>query len=195
MTYNEKKSLYESIMKDVDKIVKKRLNESLFDFVIIKKGPNKKTWNYNGYVIELKSDRNKYIVLLESKCKGISYEMHIENESDSSITQEEKNILFNALYDLLKDNDVLTSFGGCTPGGLIAIENLIKKYRFKKIGTYSGEKLYWSSPRLIGSKRFNDFINNPEHRDMYKIIDKSKPLSVDNTTPIISVIKKIKVNL
>jgi len=190
MTYNEKKSLYESIMKDVDKIVKKRLNESLFDFVIIKKGPNKKTWNYNGYVIELKSDRNKYIVLLESKCKGISYEMHIENESDSSITQEEKNILFNALYDLLKDNDVLTSFGGCTPGGLIAIENLIKKYRFKKIGTYSGEKLYWSSPRLIDSKRFNDFINNPEHRDMYKIIDKSKPLSVDNTTPIISVIKK-----
>ena len=28
MTYNEKKSLYESIMKDVAKIVKRRLNES-----------------------------------------------------------------------------------------------------------------------------------------------------------------------
>jgi hypothetical protein len=28
MTYNEKKSLYESIMKDVAKTVKRRLNES-----------------------------------------------------------------------------------------------------------------------------------------------------------------------
>jgi hypothetical protein len=109
MTYNEKKFLYDNIMKEVSKIVKKHLNESIFDSVNIKKGPNKKTWNYNGYVIELKSDINKYIVLLESKYKGISYEMHIENESDSSITQEEKDILFNALYDLLKDNDVLTS--------------------------------------------------------------------------------------
>lgn len=190
MKYNEKRFLYERIMKDIAKIVKKHLNESEFDSVIIKKGPNKKTWNYNGFVIELKSDRNKYIVLLESKYKEISYEIHIENESDSPITQEEKDILFNALYDLLKDNDVLTSFGGCTPGGLVAIENLIKKYRFKKIGTYSGEKLYWSSPRLVNSKKFNEFINNPEHRNKFKIIDKSEPLTVDNTIPIISVIKK-----
>ena len=31
MTYNEKKSLYESIMKDVSKIVKKKLNEEFID--------------------------------------------------------------------------------------------------------------------------------------------------------------------
>lgn len=31
MTYNEKKSLYESIMKDVAKTVKRRLNEDLSD--------------------------------------------------------------------------------------------------------------------------------------------------------------------
>ena len=70
--------------------------------------------------------------------EGISYEIHIENESGSPITQDEKDILFNALYGLLKNNDVLTSFGGCTPGGLVAMENLVKKYGFKKIGEYSG---------------------------------------------------------
>ena len=30
MTYNEKKSLYESIMKEVAKTVKKRINESFY---------------------------------------------------------------------------------------------------------------------------------------------------------------------
>ena len=30
MTYNEKKSLYESIMKDVAKTVKRKLNESFY---------------------------------------------------------------------------------------------------------------------------------------------------------------------
>lgn len=167
-----------------------QMDKSEFGSVIIKKGKNKKTWNRNGYVIELKSDRNKYLVLLESEQRGVSYELHIENESGSPITQDEKDILFNALYGLLKDNDVLTSFGGCTPGGLTAIENLVRKYGFKKIGTYSGEKLYWSSPRLIDSKKFDNFINNPKHKDMFKVVDRSKPLSLDNTVPIISVIKK-----
>ena len=179
-------------IKRIDEMVEpnSQIDKDEFDSVIIEKGPNKKTWNYKGYVIELKSCTDKYIVLIESKHKGISYEIHIENESSSAITQKEKDILFNALYNSLKGNDVLTSFGGCTPGGLVAIENLVKKYGFKKIGTYSGKKLYWSSPRLIDSKKFNDFINNPRHKDMFKVIDDSKPLSIDNTIPIISVIKK-----
>lgn len=157
--------------------------------VIIRTGPNKKTWGCNGYVIELRLNKDKYIVLLESSQKGISYEMHIKNKSDSQITQEEKDILFDALYNFLEDNDVLTSFGGCTPGGLTAIENLIKKYGFEKIDSYHGEYLYWATG-LIDNKKFDNWINKPEHRNMFEIIDNSKPLSISNTLPIIPVIKK-----
>ena len=160
------------------------------DSVVIKKGPDKKTWGRDGYVIELKSDSDKYIVLLKSEHKGVSYEIHIENESGHPITQEEKDILFKALYDSLKENDVVTSFGGCTPGGLVAMDNLVRKYGFRRIGSYSGEELYWSSPRLIDSGKFDDFIKNPKHRGMFKVVDDSKPLSFGNTAPVISIVKK-----
>ena len=58
MTYNEKKSLYESIMKDVAKIVKRRINEQ-FDMLkneilqrvmMIRKEMSSETFNNIAYV-------------------------------------------------------------------------------------------------------------------------------------------------
>lgn len=158
--------------------------------VIIEKGPNEKTWHNEGYVISLASDRNKYIVLLKSTHKNISYEIHIENESGWPITQNEKDILFRALYDSLEKGDVITSFGGCTPGGLSAMQNLVKKYGFTKIGEYSGEHIYWSSPRLVDCNNFNKWINNPEHKNMFTVKKPSEPLTMENTKPVIWIVRK-----
>lgn len=150
-------------------------------------GTGRKTWNQEGLTLSLKSDENKYFVMLTSK-KKFDWLLHFENDSDSPYTNEEKLTLIEASVDLMNSGDIISTEGGVTPGGISCLKRY-QMYGFDIIGTNSGESVYWASPRILDAKKFAKWIQTADPTD-YKVIDKTKPLTIENTRPVVKVLKK-----
>lgn len=115
--------------------------------------------------------------------------MHFENFSDEPYTDKEKDILLTALSAVVDAGEVVTTEGGVTPGGISAIKKLCNK-GFTKIGTNSGKRVYWA-PTLIDFSKFCKWISSADKED-YKRNDKTSWPNLDNTSPVVWVIRKNK---
>ena len=166
--------------------------DNSFESKIIIEGSNEKTWNRDGFSISLRDQYMKYIAVLVSSKEKYDYFIHFENETSpySPYTNEEKDILFKALSQHLKSGDVITTEGGVTPGGISAFKKLALYYGFEIIGKHEGKSVYWASPRILDKSKMKEWFENPEHKKDFKVIDFSKPVSIENTTPIVVVLKK-----
>lgn len=150
-------------------------------------GTGRKTWNLEGISLSLKSDENKYFVMLTSK-KKFDWLLHFENDSDSPYTTEEKLTLIGASSDLMDTGDIISTEGGITPGGISCLKRY-QMYGFDIIGKNSGQNVYWASPRILDANKFAKWIQTADPSD-YIIIDKTKPLTIENTRPVVSVLQK-----
>jgi len=113
----------------------------------------------------------KYFAVLVSNKQKYDYLLHFENETDGKpYTDDEKNILFNALANSLSSGDIVTTEGGVTPGGISAFKKLTN-YGFKIIGKHDGKSVYWASPRILDKEKLNKWLANPEHKKDFKIIN------------------------
>lgn len=146
------------------------------------------TWDMDGFYVALNDEPRKYMVALLSPFHNIDWDIHMENKSGSPMTSEEKDILFKALTDNMVSGDVVTSHGGCTPGGISGIKNLAN-YGFKVIGTNSGKDVYWASFNLLDMDKFNKWIQHAPKED-YIVIDETKPLTLDNVRPVLKIMQK-----
>lgn len=169
-----------------------QLKNNIQDFFskqpVIIEGIGPKTWNMEGLSISLKTDNMKYFVLLVSGKSKYDWIIHFENESDTSYTDEEKEILFTAVREIVQPGEVITTEGGVTPGGIHALRKLLA-HGFSEIDTNSGKNVYWASSRLLNETKFNLWIQHADPDD-YKVINKKEPLSIDNTKPVVLVIQR-----
>ena len=172
----------------MNKIVKEAV-ETYYSQPTIIEGPGEKTWGLPGFSITLKTNYMKYFVVLLANSKKYDYYLHFENESDEPYTEREKNILFTALSSVLKKGDRVTTSGGVTPGGISALKNLII-YNFEIEEYISNDQIQWASDRLFNKEKFAAWVKNPKHKNDFKIIDNTKPITKDNTKPVIPVLVK-----
>ena len=105
------------------------------DVTIEGQGP--KTFNREGLSISLKAEPMKYFVLLTSNKKNVDWIIHFENNSEKPFTDEEKFILFDAVADVIQPDDIVTTEGGVTPGGISALKHM-PFHGYKIIGKNSG---------------------------------------------------------
>lgn len=154
--------------------------------VIIGGKSHEKTWDREGLSLSLKSDEDKYFVMLTSN-KKFDWLLHFENDSDTPYTNEEKITLIEAATDLMDSGDIISTEGGVTPGGISCLKRF-EIFGFDIIGTHSGEDVYWA-PTLTDPKKWARWIQTADPND-YIVIDKSKPLSIENTRPVVKVLKK-----
>lgn len=168
-------------------LIKDTLEKFFNNHDVIIEDKNEKTWNLDGISISLKQDHLKYFVLLTSNKDGIDWFIHFENHSTTPFTSEEKYTLYLAVADIIEDGDVVTTEGGVTPGGISAIKNL-SKYGFQKIGENKGKNVYWSE-NLMDYTKFNKWLINAKPTD-YVVKDKTKFLTLDNTAPIVWIMRK-----
>jgi hypothetical protein len=166
--------------------------DNSFENKVILEGPNEKTWNRDGFSISLKDQYMKYIAVLLSPKDRYDYFVHFENETYpfSPYTEEEKDILFKALSQHLKSGDIITTEGGVTPGGISAFKKLALYYGFEIIRTHEGKSVYWASKRILDESKMKEWFANPLHKKDFKVIDPSKPITIENTKPVVVVLKK-----
>lgn len=150
-------------------------------------GKGIKTWDSEGISLSLKSDENKYFVMLTSD-KKFDWLLHFENDSDSPYTDEEKFTLIQATVDLMDSGDIISTEGGVTPGGISCLKRF-EMFGFDIIGTHSGGSVYWASSKLIDYNKWIKWIQTADPSD-YIVIDKSQPLTIDNTRPVVKVLRK-----
>lgn len=125
--------------------------------------------------------------------------LHISNETSESFTEEELDRLIRSVAEYMQVGEKLTTRGGVTPGGL----NLIKRfanYGFDKVGEYCDEfMLMWSGkslckefklPLILDYEKFAQWLNNPAHKDDFKILKNNAKLSEKNTCPIVWELEK-----
>lgn len=176
----------------MNQIVKRIVEAFYNNEPTIIEGPNEKTWNLNGFSISLTNCYMKYFAILASKKEKFDWFIHFENETEPNVpyTDEEKDILFKALANNIKKGAVITTEGGVTPGGISALKKL-ENYGFKIIGKHSGKSVYWASDRLLDKDKLNKWLNEPNHKSDFKIIDNTKPISKDNVKPVVAILKKI----
>lgn len=120
--------------------------------------------------------------------QGVNY-MHLYAPKGGRISESELCRLLQSVAEYVPSGEVVTSRGGCTPGGLCAIKRLVK-YGFEKIGEYSGCDLDWSEP-LIDKAKYIRFVNNPKHYGDYHLLDEREQRQMKNTVPIIWTLRKI----
>lgn len=173
----------------MDLLIKKTL-EGFFnnpDIIIEPQGP--KTFNREGIAVCLKKEPLKYFVLLTSNKYNIDWILHFENDSEKEFTPDEKFILFDAISDIIQSGDVVTTEGGITPGGISAMKNLAF-HGFEIIGNNSGQHIYWASDRMLDREKFDRWIQHAD-KDDYKVNNKQLPLTVENTRPVVKILKKL----
>jgi len=172
----------------MNKLIKENVEDFYFGNDVIIEGKSTKTWDMDGISISLRKNDMKYIALLLSNGK-YDWLIHFENETNQPYTDNEKEILFNAVADIVKPDDLLTTEGGVTPGGISGIKKL-KMHGFKQAGVNKGDNVYWASDRLLDRDKFNKWIQNANEDD-YIVIDKDKPLTIENTKPVVQVLEKL----
>lgn len=156
------------------------------DVTIEGQGP--KTFNKEGLSISLKAEPMKYFVLLTSNKKNVDWIIHFENNSEKPFTDEEKFILFDAVADIIQPDDIVTTEGGVTPGGISALKHM-PFHGFEIIGKNSGQHVYWASDRLLDREKFDKWIQHAD-KDDYRINNKQMPLTVENTSPVVKILRK-----
>ena len=177
--------LYQLIMNiNVKNVVDKFFSNN--DVTIEGQGP--KTFNREGLSISLKTEPMKYFVLLTSNKKNVDWIIHFENESEKPFTDEEKFILFDAVADVIQPDDIVTTEGGVTPGGISALKHM-PFHGFEIIGKNSGQHVYWASDRMLDREKFDRWIQHAD-KDDYKVNNKQMPLTVENTRPVVKVLRK-----
>lgn len=155
------------------------------------------TWSYKHNLhisFSLAEQPKKSLVIVPDQDKF--YNLHDNNETSKPYTNEELDRLMRSIADYIKVGEKLTTLGGVTPGGL----NLVKrfaKYGFDKIGEYCGYDLQWSnvfSPKdnAMDDEKFAEWLNNPDHKNDFKILKDDTKLNEKNTCPIVWVLEKKK---
>jgi hypothetical protein len=120
--------------------------------------------------------------------QGVNY-IHFYVPKGGCISESELGRLLQSVAGYVPSGGIVTSRGGCTPGGLCAIKRLVK-YGFEKIGEYTGYDLDWSEP-LIDRAKYIRFVNNPKHYGDYHLLDEREQRQMKNTVPIIWILRKI----
>ena len=105
-----------------------------------------------------------------------------------TFTDEEKFILFDAVADIIQPDDIVTTEGGVTPGGISALKHM-PFHGFEIIGKNSGQHVYWASDRLLDREKFDKWIQHAD-KDDYRINNKQMPLTVENTRPVVKILRK-----
>ncbi|MBO7481147.1 MAG: leucine-rich repeat domain-containing protein [Bacteroidales bacterium] len=155
------------------------------------------TWSYKHNLhisFSLAEQPKKSLVIVPDQDKF--YNLHDNNETSKPYTNEELDRLMRSIADYIQVGEKLTTLGGVTPGGL----NLVKrfaKYGFDKIGEYCGYDLQWSnvfSPKdnAMDDEKFAKWLNNPDHKNDFKILDDNAQLNAKNTRPIVWELEKKK---
>ncbi len=150
-------------------------------------GCGRKTWGLDGISLSLKSDEGKYFVMLTST-KKFDWLLHFENDSDEPYTNEDKIKLIEATANLTDSGDIISTEGGITPGGISCLKRF-QMFGFDIIGTNSGQNVYWASNRLLDSNKWKKWISSADKND-YIIIDKNKPITIENTRPVVKILRK-----
>ena len=125
--------------------------------------------------------------------------LHISNETSEPFTEEELDRLIRSVADYMQVGEKLTTSGGVTPGGLSLIKRFAN-YGFDKVGEYSDDfMLKWSgdalckefkAPLVLNYEKFAEWLNNPAHKNDFKILDDNAQLSEKNTRPIVWELEK-----
>lgn len=126
--------------------------------------------------------------LLDAGGRGVNY-MHLYTQKGGRISESELDRLLRSVSEYVPSGEVVTSRGGCTPGGLCATKRLVK-HGFEKIGEYTGCDIYWSEP-LIDKAKYIRFVNNPKHYGDYHLLDEREQRQMENTVPIIWILRKV----
>jgi len=158
------------------------------------------SWNCkNGHHItfSLAEQTGKWFMLLPRQ-DNYNY-LHVGNETSEPFAEEELDRLIRSVADYMQVGEKLTTRGGVTPGGL----NLIKRfanYGFDKVDEYCDEfTLMWSGdalckeckvPFILDYEKFAEWLNNPAHKNDFKILKDDAKLSEKNTCPIVWVLEK-----
>ena len=82
----------------------------------------------------------------------------------------------------------MTTEGGVTPGGISALKHM-PFHGFEIIGKNSGQHVYWASDRLLDREKFDRWIQHAD-KDDYRINNKQMPLTVENTRPVVKILRK-----
>lgn len=125
--------------------------------------------------------------------------LHVDNETSEPFTEEELDRLIRSVADYMQVGEKLTTSGGVTPGGLSLIKRFAN-YGFDKVGEYSDDfMLKWSgdalckefkAPLVLDYEKFAEWLNNPAHKNDFKILDDNAQLSEKNTRPIVWELEK-----
>lgn len=151
-------------------------------------------------VFSLRECRRKSVILIpaepnsdEYARKGFSayscvYMFHFRNNSGEAYGKDEVERLLRSVGAYLKVGDVITSRGGCTPGGLSAVK-WFADYGFEKCGEYHGWYLYWAG-REMDSDKFAEWVANPKHKDDFVFLGDFGDASPAYTSPVIWELRK-----
>lgn len=167
----------------------KSLNEESYinNLNVIIGGQSESTWGFEGLSFSLKEDLKKHFVLIEQHNR---YCLHFENKSNSPFSKSELDRLYKALTFIIPTGTEITSLGGITPGGISGVKKL-SNYGFKLIDNIHGKNNYWAGPKLLDDDKLDVWLNKPENKDNFLIINSNEELNKKNTRPIVPVMKKI----
>lgn len=93
------------------------------------------------------------------------------------------------MAECIKPGEIISTRGGVTPGGISALKKFVN-YGFEIIDTYSGKKLIWATEDLLDIDKFNEWIAKENHKNDYKIIDETLPITKENTMPVVVILRK-----
>ncbi len=153
--------------------------------------------NEHHITFSLAEQTGKWFMLLPRQDNYIY--LHVGNETSEPFAEEELDRLIRSVADYMQVGEKLTTRGGVTPGGL----NLIKRfanYGFDKVDEYCDEfTLMWSGdalckeckvPFILDYEKFAKWLNNPAHKNDFKILKDDAPISEQNTCPIVWELEK-----
>ena len=153
--------------------------------------------NEHHITFSLAEQTGKWFMLLPRQDNYIY--LHVGNETSEPFAEEELDRLIRSVADYMQIGEKLTTRGGVTPGGL----NLIKRfanYGFDKVDEYCDEfTLMWSGdalckeckvPFIFDYEKFAEWLNNPAHKNDFKILKDKAKLNEKNTCPIVWVLEK-----
>ena len=153
--------------------------------------------NEHHITFSLAEQTGKWFMLLPRQDNYIY--LHVGNETSEPFAEEELDRLIRSVADYMQVGEKLTTRGGVTPGGL----NLIKRfanYGFDKVDEYCDEfTLMWSGdalckeckvPFILDYEKFAEWLNNPAHKNDFKILKDKAKLSEKNTCPIVWELEK-----
>ncbi len=142
-------------------------------------------WGYH-IRFELLDDSTKGMALLPITDK--MYCVHFF-KSRKPYTDDEIERLVSCVSEYLKPGDMVTSRGGCTPGGLHGVKRFVG-HGFVKTGEYYGDRLYWSEPE-VDMDKFSKWVAKAENNGDFRAVCECTEYTLDSVQPVIWEVRKL----